>query len=129
MIARVVELVYTADLKSAAPSGLRVRIPSLAPSKGESMQTHEGIIWYEKDKENGPFAIRQSGSSNFITKINTEYYSRFGSPCPKVTFEHGWDNPKIIKFSTLVDAVYMAKKAYEIEEIHLTVEALNPIET
>jgi hypothetical protein len=59
------------------------------------MSNLEGVIYHEKDREDGPFVLRQGGTNNFVTDITTDYYSRWGSPGEAVAFEGGWNNPRL----------------------------------
>jgi hypothetical protein len=85
-----------------------------------------GITYYEEDRGHGPFVLRQSGSNNFVTEINTSYYSRFGNPAESVVFGKGWDNPKNISFKTMKKALEAAEHVFRIEGIHISVEPKNP---
>ena len=90
------------------------------------MNNVEGVNWYEEDKGRGPFILRKSGTTTFVSKIDSRYYSRFGTPSPSVDFVLGWDNPSIIRFGTLADAVYAAREVYKIEGFHISVETVDP---
>ena len=86
------------------------------------MKHHEGVIYRKEDRGKGPFVLRQSGTSNFVTNINTSYYSRFGSPAEKVELQEGWGNPAALSFKTMDQAIAAAKEAYKIEGYYFSIE-------
>ena len=87
-----------------------------------STKNTEGVLFYEDDRGNGPFILRQRGTNNFVTKLNEGYYSRFGTPRALVEFGSGWDNPNSLTYETLSEAVHAANQVYNIEGFHISVE-------
>lgn len=86
------------------------------------MKHHEGVIYHDEDRGKGPFVLRQSGTSNFVTKIKTGYYSRFGSPAEAVELKEGWGNPAALSYQTMDKAIAAAKEAYRIEGYYFSIE-------
>jgi hypothetical protein len=82
-----------------------------------------GVTYYEEDRGKGPFIIRIGGTREFVSSIQTGYYSRFGSPEKKVTLVEGWDNPAILSYQTMDEAIRAAVQVWNIEGYHTTVEA------
>ena len=81
-----------------------------------------GVTFYEEDRESGPFIIRIGGTREFVSSIQTGYYSRFGSPAKKVTLVEGWDNPAILAYQTMDDAIKAAVQVWDIEGFHTSIE-------
>tara|TARA_R110000824_G_scaffold252068_6_gene440734 strand:- start:248 stop:523 length:276 start_codon:yes stop_codon:yes gene_type:complete len=81
-----------------------------------------GITFYEDDRNKGPFIIRVGGTREFVSNIETGYYSRFGSPKKKVTLVEGWDNPGICSYQTMDEAIKAAVQVWNIEGFHTTIE-------
>jgi hypothetical protein len=86
------------------------------------MSNLEGVIYHEKDREDGPFVLRQGGTNNFVTDITTDYYSRWGSPGEAVAFEGGWNNPASLSYPTMARAIEAATEAYRIEGFYIFIE-------
>lgn len=85
--------------------------------------SHPGIFFYEEDRGKGPFKLRISGTSDFVTEIYINYYGRFGGPSrEKVTTSFGWDNPKALLYSDLSKAIEAAAHAHRIEGLHISIE-------
>tara|TARA_B100000029_G_scaffold371504_1_gene365455 strand:+ start:628 stop:906 length:279 start_codon:yes stop_codon:yes gene_type:complete len=86
-------------------------------------KSHPGIFFCEEDRGKGPFKLRVSGTSNFVTEININYYSRFGGPSlEKVTTSFGWDNPKALLYPNLSKAIEAAAHVHRIEGFHISIE-------
>tara|TARA_R110001583_G_scaffold12612_7_gene55845 strand:- start:15703 stop:15987 length:285 start_codon:yes stop_codon:yes gene_type:complete len=83
---------------------------------------HQGVTFYEDDRENGPFMIRIGGTIKFVSSIQDGYYSRWGSPGEGVTLVEGWENPKTMMFETMDGALRAADKVWRIEGIHTSIE-------
>ena len=83
-----------------------------------------GVTYYEKDRGKGPFIIRIGGTREFVSSIQTGYYSRWGSPAKKVTLVEGWDNPTIRPYQTMDEAIRAAVQVWDIEGFHTTIEAI-----
>ena len=90
------------------------------------MNLYQGVIYHKEDIGNGPFILRQSGTNNFVTNITTNYYSRFGNPAAHVVFGKGWDNPSLLVYRTMEDAIEAAIAVYEIEGTFISIETKNP---
>tara|TARA_B100000131_G_C17803139_1_gene486400 strand:- start:365 stop:637 length:273 start_codon:yes stop_codon:yes gene_type:complete len=87
------------------------------------MKYHKfGITYYEEDRGNGPFMIRVGGTNKFITKIQTGYYSRWGTPSKSVSMESGWDNKNNLRYQTMDEALKAAKQVWDIEGVHTSIE-------
>ena len=84
---------------------------------------HPGVTFYEEDRDSGPFMIRSGGTSEFVSNIQDDYYSRWGSPGKGVTLVEGWENPKTMMFETMDDALKAADKVWRIEGIYISIEA------
>jgi len=83
---------------------------------------HTGVTYCEEDRGKGPFIIRIGGTREFVSSIQTGYYSRFGSPAEKVTLVEGWDNPAILSYQTMDDAIKAAVQVWDIEGFHTSIE-------
>ncbi len=90
-----------------------------------SDRLHPGVTFYEEDRECGPFMIRIGGTSEFVSSIQTGYYSRWGGPPEGVMIVEGWENPKILTFGTMDEALEAADKVWDIEGFHTSIEAMN----
>lgn len=86
---------------------------------------HPGVTFYEDDRGKGPFKIRIGGTSEFVSDIQTGYYTRWGSPAEGVTLVKGWDNPAIQFYQTMDEALAAADKVCEIEGFHTSIETLS----
>jgi len=86
------------------------------------MEHREGVIYRDEDRGKGPFVLRVSGTSDFVTGIKTGYYSRFGSPAEAVEVQAGWGNPAALSFQTMDKAIAAAEEAFRIEGCYLSVE-------
>ena len=84
---------------------------------------HPGVTFYEDDRGKGPFKIRIGGTREFVSSIQAGYYSRWGSPGKSVTLVEGWDNPAIICYKTMDEALEAADQVWEIEGFHTSIEA------
>jgi hypothetical protein len=89
------------------------------------MNKDEGVIYHDEDRGKGPFMLRQGGTSNFVTSIRTNYYSRWGSPGEEVIFAKGWSNPAALSYQTMDEAIKAASEAYRIEGSYISIEAQN----
>ncbi len=89
------------------------------------MDIHEGVTYQDGDRGKGPFLLRQGGTSNFVTNIRTNYYSRWGSPAEEVIFAKGWNNPVALSYQTMDEAIKAALEAYRIEGSYISIEAQN----
>jgi hypothetical protein len=87
-----------------------------------SMFKDTGVTYYEEDRECGPFIIRVGGTNEFVSSIETGYYSRFGAPKKKVTLVEGWDNPTICSYQTMDEALKAAVQVWNIEGFHTSIE-------
>ena len=83
-----------------------------------------GVTYYDEDRGKGPFIIRIGGTREFVSSIQTEYYSRFGSPVERVTLVEGWDNPAILSYQTMDDAIRAAVQVWDIEGFHTSIETI-----
>ena len=83
---------------------------------------HPGVTFYEEDRGSGPFTIRMIGTSEFVSNIQDDYYSRWGSPGKGVTLVEGWENPKPMIFETMDDALEAADRVWCIEGLHTSIE-------
>lgn len=86
---------------------------------------HPGVTYYEGDRDKGPFMIRIGGTNEFVSSIQSGYYSRWGSPSKSVTLVKGWDNPAIRVYQTMDQALRAAGLVWEIEGIHTSIEAIS----
>ena len=64
------------------------------------------------------------GTSEFVSIIRTSYYSRWGSPADSVTLVEGWENPAIIHYKTMDEALKAADQVWEIEGFHTSIEVV-----
>ena len=85
---------------------------------------HPGVTFYEDDRGNGPFMIRVGGTSQFVSDIQSGYYSRFGSPSQGIALVEGWDNPGIRIYNTMDAALEAADQVWEIEGFHTSIETV-----
>ena len=83
---------------------------------------NKSIFYNNEDRGKGPFILRQSGTSNFVSKVNIGYYGRFGTPGESACLVKGWDNPDIAIYSSLDLAIESANHVSRIEGIHISVE-------
>jgi hypothetical protein len=86
------------------------------------MNIHEGVRYHEKDREAGPFVLRQAGTHNFVTSISTNYYSRWGSPGEVVETEAGWNNSSSLSYDTIERAIEAAVQAHRISGFEIFIE-------
>jgi hypothetical protein len=86
---------------------------------------HPGVTFYEEDRDSGPFTIRMTGTREFVSSIQDDYYSRWGSPGKGVMLVEGWENPKTMIFETMDAALEAADKVWRIEGLHTSIEANN----
>ena len=84
---------------------------------------HPGVTFHEDDRDKGPFMVRIGGTNEFVSSIQSGYYSRWGSPEKDVTIVEGWDNPKSLKFDTMEAALIAADEVWDIEGFHTSIEA------
>lgn len=89
-----------------------------------SSSLHPGVTFYEDDRGKGPFMIRIGGTSEFVSSIQTGYYSRFGVPADSVTIVEGWENPAIRSYQTMEAALEAADQVWEIEGRHTSIEVI-----
>jgi len=89
-----------------------------------SNSLHPGVTFYEDDRGKGPFMIRIGGTREFVSNINTGYYSRFGVPANSVTLVEGWENPAIRTYQTMDEALAAADLVGEIEGFHTSIEVI-----
>ena len=85
---------------------------------------HPGVTFFESDRHKGPFIIRISGTSNFVTSVQTGYYSRWGTPGKKVVIEQGWDNKNNLSFDTIDEALKVADQVWKLEGFRTSIEAM-----
>tara|TARA_Y100000034_G_scaffold81930_1_gene98199 strand:- start:193 stop:450 length:258 start_codon:yes stop_codon:yes gene_type:complete len=78
---------------------------------------HDGVTWYEEDRDSGPFHLRQGGSNNWVTSIDP--HDRRSVPPGSV--EYG-DKVVALEFDTLDNALAAADSAVSIDGVHLSVE-------
>lgn len=83
---------------------------------------YPGINFHEEDRGKGPFAIRIAGTKDFVSKVQSGYYSRWGQPIKRVALVEGWDHPSISIFQTMDEALQTAKQVWEIEALHTSIE-------
>lgn len=83
---------------------------------------YPGVTYYEDDRGKGPFKIRIGGTREFVSGIQTGYYSRWGGPPPGVTLVEGWENPAICLYQTMDEALDAAEKVGIIEGFHTSIE-------
>ena len=83
---------------------------------------HPGVTFYEDDREKGPFKIRIGGTREFVSSIQTGYYSRWGGPPEGVTLVEGWDHPDILIYQTMDAALAAADQVWDIEGFHTSIE-------
>jgi hypothetical protein len=80
-----------------------------------------GVTFFEEDCENGPFAIRIGGTSEFVSNIDPDWKRAW--PPGKVEVVKGWNNPKTLKFDTELAAIEAAVQVWDIEGYHTSIEA------
>ena len=85
---------------------------------------YPGVTFNEDDRDDGPFMIRIAGTSKFVISIQTGYYSRFGSPANGVTLGEGRDNPAILSYQTMDEALEAASQVWKIDGCHTLVEVI-----
>tara|TARA_Y100000310_G_C20480326_1_gene714358 strand:+ start:100 stop:363 length:264 start_codon:yes stop_codon:yes gene_type:complete len=83
---------------------------------------HTGVTFYEEDRGHGPFKIRIGGTREFVSRIQTGYYTRWGGPPEGVTLVEGWENPAIRLYQTMDEALKDADHVWEIEGFHTSIE-------
>lgn len=86
---------------------------------------HPGVTYYEDDRDKGPFMIRIGGTNDFVSSIQSGYYSRWGSPSKSVTLVEGWDNPAIRVYQSMNQALAAADQVWEIEGFHTSIEVIS----
>ena len=84
---------------------------------------YTGVTYHEDDRSKGPFMIRIEGTSEFVTSIQTGYYSRWGSPERRVILGEGRDNPANLSYQTMDEALVAAGQVWDIEKRHTLIEA------
>jgi hypothetical protein len=84
---------------------------------------HTGVTYYEDDRGKGPFTVRIGGTNEFVSRIQTGYYGRWGSHGKEVVLVEGWDNPEVLKFKTMEAALSAADAVWDIEGFHTSIEA------
>jgi hypothetical protein len=82
----------------------------------------KGVYWSEDDRGHGPFAIRLSGTSRFVSKIDPSDKSCY--PPGSVKDVEGWSNPSCLYFATLDEAIVAARQVWELEGFHSSVERM-----
>lgn len=82
---------------------------------------HPGVTFYEDDRGKGPFMIRIGGSRDFVSKI-VEVFQAW--PSGYVELVEGWENPDILKFSTMDEALVAADQVWNIEGFHTSIETV-----
>ena len=85
---------------------------------------HPGVTFHEDDRGHGPFMIRVDGTNEFVANVQTGYYSRWGSPERSVTLCEGCNNPAILSYQTMNDALKAANQVWEIEGFHTLIEIM-----
>jgi len=85
---------------------------------------HPSVTFHEDDRGKGPFMIRIGGTSEYVTNIQTGYYSRWGSPDRSVTLCEGWNNQDILSYQTMDEALEAASQVWEIEGFHTSIEVI-----
>ena len=85
---------------------------------------YPGVMFREDDRGNGPFMIRVGGTNEFVTNIQAGYYSRWGSPELSVTLCEGCNNPDILSYQTMNEALEAANQVWEIEGFHTSIEVI-----
>ena len=83
---------------------------------------YPGVTFYDDDRGKGPFMIRIGGTSEFVTNIQTGYYSRFGTPEDGVTLVKGWTDPAVLSYQTMDEALEAASQVWDIEGFHTSIE-------
>ena len=81
-----------------------------------------GVFWTSDDLDCGPFVLRLCGTNSFVSKIDPTDISYF--PAGSVDTVTGWDNPIMLQFPTMDDAIRAGAQAWEFEGCHIHVEAL-----
>ena len=88
---------------------------------------HLGVTYYEGDRDKGPFMIRVGGTNEFVSDIQTGYYTRWGNPAEGVTLVEGWDNPATQVYQTMDEALEAADQVVKIEGYHVSIEVTSCI--
>jgi len=79
-----------------------------------------GVIFYESDREDGPFVIRIGGTNEFVSEIDPDWDRAF--PPGKVEVVKGWNNSRALRFDTMVAAIDAAVQVWDIEGCHTSIE-------
>ena len=66
------------------------------------------------------YKVRRSGTNEFVSEINPTWDR--ASPPGKVEFVEGRDNPLVLVYKTLEDAIGAVSQVQEIEGFHTVVE-------
>ena len=75
------------------------------------------IIYYEEDRNHGPFIIRVSGAREFVSRIQTSRGIRH-----REGIHYSEDPNEAIQFDDFDEAIEAAKEVYEQDGMHLSIE-------
>jgi hypothetical protein len=84
---------------------------------------YTGVYWHDNDRENGPFALRIGGTSEFVSKINLGDPSCF--PPGSIETVNGWGNPNALYFDALDEALEAGEQAWNVDGCHISVETVD----
>ena len=87
-----------------------------------SKKNYEGVYWNMTDSDHGPYGLRISGTSEFVSGIDPDDPSSM--PPGSITTVEGWDNPLVLNFDTLDEALEAGREAWIADNCHISVESL-----
>ena len=84
-----------------------------------SSNQYPNVTFYEEDRNKGPFKIRISGTSDFVSKINTHLSSHHPE---KIEVINNWENPKVLLYDNMQTAIQAASQVYITTGLHTSIE-------
>tara|TARA_R100000664_G_C2746981_1_gene134589 strand:+ start:284 stop:541 length:258 start_codon:yes stop_codon:yes gene_type:complete len=76
------------------------------------------IIYYEEDRNHGPFIIRVSGSREFVSRVDTRRTCTIFDGI----LVYSEDPNEALQFDDLDEAIEVAKEVFEQDDMHLSIE-------